>query len=601
MNGSRTLTVGVEGPMIPTQPPAPKRKATDDANPLAATAGKKLKRETSKAGPSNKRKLNGEEQPGGLVIVRAPAPTKSSLHIEPVPAEPRAPSRQPSAQPQSQSQSQQSRPAAKKLRADGSVRAVGKAKDREVYAATRADPEVDEDVRQMQSEADTLRRKSQAAEQAAGSLNTDVQFPPRTPRAPGSSSRRDVDTVAPLAQQETPQIEKNKAMRGETGHRRRSSVSRGKRASSSYEATGIISHPHTSVSVSSFFKHIDCELPEPQRARQLLIWCSNRAMNELADQAPQASSSKQASTNSGKDPPPPLSAAQADILKRAEESLMRMLAEKKVDTNVYGGGGSQNGDAQHPLRENEQNIKNRAREARFNGHIQRSKQEAEAWKELSDSYDSHRKSVQAEMEKRRRALVAAKSKGKERASAEDLDDWDVQRRDLPEQFLGSGSVDVARGLVFGDASKKTPLLGRLQELEYTMDRLHTFANSALQTTRVAEADLDRRFSLLNISLASRSQPPTHPDPTALSSYVPPSRPRPPATDPQDLLRALSRIDADRPQTQVGDAARRAVREVQRAADATAGMAERRLTGVPPPTPRKPPGTPRRATTPGKGR
>ena len=50
---------------------------------------------------------------------------------------------------------------------------------------------------------------------------------------------------------------------------------------------------------------------------------------------------------------------------------MRMLAEKKVDTSVYGGGGSQNGDAQHPLRENEQNIKNRIREARFNGHIQR--------------------------------------------------------------------------------------------------------------------------------------------------------------------------------------------------------------------------------------
>ncbi|KAI1797063.1 Mis12-Mtw1 protein family-domain-containing protein [Ganoderma leucocontextum] len=586
--------------MIPTQPPASKRKATDDANPLAATAGKKLKRETSKAGPSNKRKLNGEEQPGGLVIVRAPAPTKSSLHIEPVPAEPRAPSRQPSAQPQSQPQSQPSRPPAKKLRADGSLRAVGKAKDRGVYATTRADPEVDEDVRQMQWETDTLRRKSQAAGRAAGSLNSDVQFPPRTPRAPGSSSRRDVDTVAPLAQQETPQIEKNKIMRGETGHRRRSSVSRGKRASSSYETTGIISHPHTSVSVSSFFKHIDCELPEPQRARQLLIWCSNRAMNELADQASQASSSKQASTNSGKDPPL-LSTAQAEVLKRTEESLMRMLAEKKVDTNVYGGGGSQNGDAQHPLQENEQNIRNRAREARFNSHIQRSKQEAEAWKELSDSYDSHRKLVQAEMEKRRRALAAAKSKGKERASAEDLDDWDVERRDLPEQFLASGSVDVARGLVFGDPSKKTPLLGRLQELEYTMDRLHTFTNSALQTTRVAESDLDRRFALLNISLASRSQPPTYPDPTALSSYMPPSRPRPPATDPQDLLRALSRIDADRPQTQVGDAARRAVREVQRATDATAGMAERRLTGVPPPTPRKPPGTPRRATTPGKGR
>ncbi len=48
-----------------------------------------------------------------------------------------------------------------------------------------------------------------------------------------------------------------------------------------------------------------------------------------------------------------------------------MMAEKKVDTNVYGGAGSQNGDAQRPLKENEQNVKNRTREARFNAHIHR--------------------------------------------------------------------------------------------------------------------------------------------------------------------------------------------------------------------------------------
>ncbi len=93
-------------------------------------------------------------------------------------------------------------------------------------------------------------------------------------------------------------------------------------------------------------------------------------MNELSDQSPHASSSRERSTNSGKDPPP-LSTTQAQILKATEETLIRMLAEKKVDTNVYGGAGSQNGDAQRPLRENEQNVKNRAREARFNAHIQR--------------------------------------------------------------------------------------------------------------------------------------------------------------------------------------------------------------------------------------
>ena len=93
-------------------------------------------------------------------------------------------------------------------------------------------------------------------------------------------------------------------------------------------------------------------------------------MHEPADQAPQASSSRQQSANSGKDPPA-LTTAQAGILKRTQESLIKMLAERKVDTNVYGGTGSQNGDGSRPLKENEQNVKNRAREARFNGHIQR--------------------------------------------------------------------------------------------------------------------------------------------------------------------------------------------------------------------------------------
>lgn len=121
---------------------------------------------------------------------------------------------------------------------------------------------------------------------------------------------------------------------------------------------------------------------------------------------------------------------------------------------------------------------------------------------------------------------------------------------------------------------------------------------------MAEADLDRRFARLSILLASRSQSlpsALSQSATALSSYLPTSLSRPPATtDPQDLLRALSRADAERPQSQVGDAARRAAREVQRAHDAGGGLSERRLT-VAPPTPRKPPGTPRRANTPGRAR
>ncbi|KAI0925492.1 hypothetical protein AcV5_008214 [Taiwanofungus camphoratus] len=612
MNGSRpsSRVAGsiLEDPMIPThsQPPTSKRKGADDSNPLNIAVKKARKETANKSGPSNKRKLNGEEQPGGLVIVRAPAARHDALHIEPLPqTQPRAPSRPPSAPPLQQLTTDPSKQPSKKFKADGSTtssRSIAKGKDRELYASTRAEPEVDEDVRLMQSETDTLRRQSQAAEQSVGALNPAFHFPsPKSNRQqPPPSNQRVHDASLPLPLRETPQIERNKVMRDGSHHRRKSSLSRGKRISTSLETTGIISQPHTSVSDSSFYKHIDGDLPEPSRARQLLIWCSYRAMNEPPEQAPQASSSKRReSKNSGKDPPP-LSGGGMQVLKRVEERVIKLLAEKNIDTNVYRSGGER-ADAEKPKKENEQNVKNRAREIRFNAHIQRSKVEEDAWAEVSQHYNSYRAEVLAEIDK----LTSAKAKGKQRAFGDDLDDWDVLQHDLPEYFRGSGNLDLARKIVSSEAGRSSSLSSRLGDLEYTIDRLHSITNCALETTRISEIDLDRRFALLNISLATRSQPVPTSIPstsTALSSYLPPSLSRPPpTTDPQDLLRTLSRIDAQRPQTQVGDAARRAVREVQRANDASSGVGERRLTEVAPPTPRKPPGTPRRATTPGKGR
>ena len=67
-------------------------------------------------------------------------------------------------------------------------------------------------------------------------------------------------------------------------------------------------------------------------------------------------------------------------------------------------------------------------------------------------------------------MASAKSKGKERASETDLDDWDVERRDLPPQFLSSGSVDRARGIVSGESSKTNSLEAQIQELEYAVRR-----------------------------------------------------------------------------------------------------------------------------------
>ena len=145
--------------------------------------------------------------------------------------------------------------------------------------------------------------------------------------------------------------------------------------------------------------------------------------------------------------------------------------------------------------------------------------------------------------------------------------------------------------------------------------MHSYLNSALQTTNAASDDLDARFSLLSLTLAARSQSLPLPPPSSsihtsnplahptLYRTSPLPNPILQARDPQDLLRALSRLDAERPPAQVGDQARRAVREVQRVNE-VGGVGERRLTltsattvGA---TPRKAVGTPRRGT-PGKER
>lgn len=92
----------------------------------------------------------------------------------------------------------------------------------------------------MQSEADILRRKSQAAEHSVGTLNEGFEFPP--PRPSRQQTPRVREASLPILQQETPQIERNRFMRGEpsSSHRRKRSLSRGKRFSSSFENTGII-------------------------------------------------------------------------------------------------------------------------------------------------------------------------------------------------------------------------------------------------------------------------------------------------------------------------------------------------------------------------
>lgn len=88
-------------------------------------------------------------------------------------------------------------------------------------------------------------------------------------------------TKIKLPMSDTPIINRNKEMRkkGGTGGSRRSSLgSRGRRASSLIES-GQTAIPHREVSTAAFYKHIEADLLEPRRMKQLLIWCGERALS----------------------------------------------------------------------------------------------------------------------------------------------------------------------------------------------------------------------------------------------------------------------------------------------------------------------------------
>ncbi|TFK27921.1 hypothetical protein FA15DRAFT_665933 [Coprinopsis marcescibilis] len=298
---------------------------------------------------------------------------------------------------------------------------------------------------------------------------------PKPTSNPRNEDSMDVDTQVPVSQNETPQIQRNKRLRegamaaiaemdvdededesrgrgrgrgeGErdrsrSSHRRKSSVSRGKRISTSFEATGVITQPHNTVSESSFYKHIDADLPDVERIRQLLIWCSLRAANSYtkappppATPGPSSSYSAPPSTSSSTSTLPaptlpPLSAEAQAALKTMQDTFVRHLAEKKVDLfgGVRDGAGKDaaNTNGTDQLRENEQNVRNRKWEVTYSSHIQRAQTEDEAWKQVSYEYDAYCKRLSSSLDKRKKAFLdqggtlstSTPGKGKGRATAD---------------------------------------------------------------------------------------------------------------------------------------------------------------------------------------
>lgn len=85
-----------------------------------------------------------------------------------------------------------------------------------------------------------------------------------------------VQVALPIS--DTPIIRRNKDLRNATNGRRSSLNRRGKRVSSI--GNGYSAVPHDKVPASQFYKHLDSDLPDPHKMRQLLSWCSKRKFEE---------------------------------------------------------------------------------------------------------------------------------------------------------------------------------------------------------------------------------------------------------------------------------------------------------------------------------
>lgn len=255
----------------------------------------------------------------------------------------------------------------------------------------------------------------------------------------------------------------------------------------------------------------------------------------------------------------------------------------------------------------------------------RAQKEEEEWNKISYEYDAYAKKLKASLEKRSAGIhldpgqLSAKAKGKRRATGElaDLDLFVPHELEVPPEFhsalrlansvVGHGEDRIAS--TSRKASMEAEIKARLGDVHYKVDQIFSYVSAARTTVNIAEKALNERFDILSSNLASRMNPvlpqqtESVPGPSTqmLSTYVSSdvTRTRP---DPLDLMRALSRVDRERPPAMVGDAARRAAREVQRAEENGVGaVGDRRLT-LPPATPsRKMPGTPRRGNTPSRDR
>jgi kinetochore protein Mis13/DSN1 len=89
-------------------------------------------------------------------------------------------------------------------------------------------------------------------------------------------------------------------------------------------------------------------------------------MSQTTQSVSEASSSKRKTKGAGKDPP--LSEKAMEVLKIVQEDVIRLLAERKIDTSVFS---ASYDSSEANIKENAQNVRNRQCQITYTAQIER--------------------------------------------------------------------------------------------------------------------------------------------------------------------------------------------------------------------------------------
>ncbi|KAJ3172585.1 hypothetical protein HDU88_005914 [Geranomyces variabilis] len=335
-------------------------------------------------------------------------------------------------------------------------------------------------------------RKQQQSRRATvlpgGPLDLRIQvLRPRYSLCPPRAGRDDYSVDIPLVG-DTPIIARNKSLREaqNSGGRRRSSLGlRGKRTSTAHN--GLCPPPHETIDPKSYYRHIDADLSDPIRMRQLLVWCAQKSMGpEYNIGSPKA-----------------LDPRLAEILIDVQKEVIMGLTSKEINTSWYHRPTDPSEHVESPQKRlpHPQNIANAKKLAEYNSELDRLGREEDRWTALLQQYTSSDTSF----------LVVEESSGLKRDDEAVLTPAD---RDVA---LMECAGDSAREL---DAWMKTTFEDLRIELDATLDTLQRVEAFERRTRRFTDGVFDR----------------------VLTAYAEKETARDPV-DPMDVLRLLSSVPA----------------------------------------------------------